>query len=79
MVVVARIHTAARIRVRAPAKAMEARLRSMCTTGVSAVSLSSMTVAARLGVTGVSVPAASARMRSGHSAGYHCPFAMGGG
>lgn len=35
------------------------------------VSLRSMTVAARFGVTGVRVPAASARMRSGHSGGYH--------
>ncbi len=50
---------------------MEARLRSMWTAGPLPVSFRSMTVAARFGVTGVSVPAASARMRSGHSRGYH--------
>ena len=38
------------------------------------VSRSSRTVAAPRGVTGVSSPAASARMRSGHSGGYHWPF-----
>lgn len=54
-----------------PAKAMEARLRSMWTAGPASVSFSRSTVAARLGDTGVRVPSASARMRSGHSGGYH--------
>ncbi len=70
-VVVARVDTAARVRVRAPAKAMEARLRSMWTAGPVSVSLRSITVAARRGTTGVSCPSVSALIRSGHSAGYH--------
>src|SRR5690606_15920238 len=62
---------------------MEARRRSMWTTGPVPVSFRSMTVAARLGTTGVRLPSVSARIRSGHSGGYHCPsactFAMAGG
>ncbi len=54
-----------------PAKAMEARLRSMWTAGPVSVSLRSITVAARRGTTGVSCPSVSALIRSGHSAGYH--------
>jgi hypothetical protein len=50
---------------------MEARLRSMWTAGPVPVSFRSITVAARLGTIGVSAPSASARIRSGHSAGYH--------
>ncbi len=48
----------------------------MWTAGPERVSFSSMTVAARFGVTGVRVPAASARMRSGHSGGTtaHSPW-----
>src|SRR5690606_27947104 len=52
-------------------------------TGPVPVSFRSMTVAARLGTTGVRLPSVSARIRSGHSGGYHCPsactFAMAGG
>ena len=56
---------------------MEARLRSMWTAGPpEAVSRSSMTVAARRGSAGVSSPSASARMRSGHSGGYHWPLVV---
>lgn len=70
-VVVTRVDTTARVRVRAPAKAMEARRRSMWTAGPVSVSLRSITVAARRGTTGVSCPSVSALIRSGHSAGYH--------
>lgn len=65
--VVTGIHAPARIRVRAPAKAMEARRRSMCTSGPATASRRSMTVAARRGTAAASSPAASARIRSGHS------------
>ena len=57
---------------------MEARLRSMWTAGPAVGRpCSSITVAARRGATGVSVPSARARIRSGHSAGIPLPVRHG--